>query len=266
MHTIAHPGFPSQFPQRCDRSLLIGPRHHQFKSRIPRTHACESGNCQIAPFLGVNPGQEQDQPLAGELGECSKEGAAAFIGIVGRRLYPIPPFNLANLVQPKRFSRQNALVGRGEDYARRVAKNAIFSPGPVEPFLQMLQRVMPLEPRIQSPVNKNVVRQTPPQRAPCAKALILPYPMNDHRVEAPTIRPQPADQSGAVPIWHGAQFSKCGSKLDELHSGDRRKWNLIGGVKSDYGDNVTEGDERLGQVLQPGSRPTIFLIQRAYDV
>src|SRR5205823_14508646 len=89
----------------------------------------------------------------------------------------------AHAIEPKRFPREQAFFFGSEDDRGGIAQHAIFSPRPVEPFLQMLERKRFFKPRIEHAVWKNVIWNS---RAgvtpPCSEAQILTDAVDDYAI------------------------------------------------------------------------------------
>src|SRR5215218_3879350 len=95
-------------------------------------------------------------------------------------------------IEPEALTRQQSLFLAGEQRTPCIAKHAVLAPGPVEPFLQMLERIAMLEPRIEHAVWKHEIRSLRScKRPPRAKADVLPQAIDDHCIEAVGVCLQP---------------------------------------------------------------------------
>ena len=142
----------------------------------------ESFDQQVAAFFFVETPKEKKETLFAQAWERVEKLFARGFGIWRRRGPIINHFFVA-AIEPERFSRKAPFLFRSEEHRRGVAQNSVFAPRPVKQFLDVLERVSALEPRIEHAVGKNKVRcRRAGQRAPDAEAAVLPDAVDDDGV------------------------------------------------------------------------------------
>ncbi len=182
-------------------SRAIGARDHEVRLRVQLRHAGKGLDQQVAAFLLVHAAKKQDDALALQLRVCRQETLAqrhaAGVMLRGGRLRAEAHDGFPGAVQPEGLAGQAPLFFRGKQHGSRIAQHAVLGPRPVEPLLQVLARVGVLEPGIEHAVRVDVVRHLQlAQRAPCAKAMVLPQAVDDDRVELLRMLAQPGHQPG----------------------------------------------------------------------
>src|SRR5579862_3736119 len=86
-------------------------------------------------------------------------------------------------IEPKGRTRQYALFFAGKQDGSRITEDTIVSPRPVQPLLEMFQRIVSLEPGIEHAMGEqNIGGLGVPQSAPCAKAVKAPNSIHNRGV------------------------------------------------------------------------------------
>ena len=179
---------------------------------------------QFAAFLFVETTQEEQKPPAAELRKAVEEILARGREIdLGRRCSIIHDHFIAS-IKGKGFSGQTPFLFRGEKDRRGVPQHAIFSPGPVEQFLEVFQRIGPLEPWIEHSVGKNEVRRrSSAQRAPDAEAAVLPEALNNNSVIMRVPFPDPTRETRRESVTAAAGAKRMHGHRTVPHPRIRRR-------------------------------------------
>src|SRR5438270_1093372 len=123
-------------------------------------------------------------------------------------------------IEPERFSRKAPFLFRSEEHRRGIAQNPVFAPRPVKQFLDVLERVSALEPRIEHAVRKNKVRcRRAGQRPPDAEAAVLPDAVDDDGVVFRTPLFYPIRKAGRVSVT-----SEPGTERVDGNGGAAHPW------------------------------------------
>ena len=187
--------------QRFLPSHLVGTGNHQMPIRLLRQDFGEGLDQQIASFLGMNPAHEQRQLLAAQFGIAREKLLQFQFRIAFRFGGAVTDHHLVAAIEPERLAGQDSLLLTSEQHGLGIAQHPIFRPWPVHPFLEMLQRILLLEPWIEHAVSEqNVRRAGIAQSAPGAKAVKLPDPVDDDGVVPATVGTQPRDEPGAEAV------------------------------------------------------------------
>ena len=144
----------------------------------------------------------------------------------------------------ERFSRQTPLLIRSEKDSRGVTQHAIFGPGPVEQFLQVLERISPLEPGIEHSVRKNEIgRRRSAESAPDAKTAVLPKALDDHRVVVRMLLLDPAGKGRRVSVIAAAGTQRMDFHRAIAHPGIARR------IQGNDFDDMPPASKHRGRLL-----------------
>src|ERR1700730_477544 len=114
---------------------------------------------KFAAFFFVQTTQEEQKPPAAELRKAAEEILPRARKIDFWCRCSVFHDHFIASIEGKRFASQTPFLFRGEEDSCGVTQHAIFSPGPVEQFLQVFQRIGPLKPWVEHSVRKNKVRR-----------------------------------------------------------------------------------------------------------
>ena len=104
---------------------------------------------------------------------------------------------LARLIAGEALPRQQPLFFTGEQHRPCIAQHAVFTPRPVQTLLEVLEWKLTLEPRIQHAVGiYKIRRHGAVQFAVYSQPVVLPQPVDDHRLVLPVMGAQPRTQQG----------------------------------------------------------------------
>ena len=182
-------------------ALLIRACQHQLKHGVLPGHNGKGFDQQIHSLLGVDAAQEQQQPLPAQLRPALQELLTLLGGITWRSRCAIGDHPFGGLVQPERLPGQLPFPLAGEQHRRCIPQQPVFSPGPVAPLLEVLDRVALLEPRIEHAVGLHQIGHRPAvQRTPGQQPVVLPQPMHDHHIVLRRQLAQPRHQAAAIAI------------------------------------------------------------------
>ncbi|MCY1296498.1 hypothetical protein D9M70_458870 [compost metagenome] len=202
---VRDPARGGQFAQRAAPAGAVRPGDHEVRGGHLRGFPREGLDQQVAAFFRVDAAEEQHQALAAQRGMRGEEalGQAAAVGRMRRRRRTGAEADHAfvGAIQPEGFAGAPAFFFRGEQHRARVAQHAVFRPGPVQPLLQVLERVSAAKPRVEHAVREHEVRHAAvAQRLPGSKTVVLPQPVDDDRVKALRVFAQPRQQRRAVAV------------------------------------------------------------------
>ncbi len=146
--------------------------------------------------------EKQHDALALQLRETSQEGGAQFRPVAARRVCDtVADHRFVRAIEPKRFPGELPFFFGGEQHSLRIAQHAVLRPGPVQLLLQVLHRILMLEPRVEHAVRKDVIRHAgSTQCAPRRQPVVLPQAMHEHGAVVVRVRTKPREQSIAVSI------------------------------------------------------------------
>ena len=164
----------------------------------------------------------------------------------------------AATVEPKRFPGAQALFLAGKQHRRRIAQHAIIRPRPVEPFLEMLQRIRPLKPRIEHPVRVNAIRGVrAAQCPPHPEGVVLPKPIHHDEIVVIPMLAQPGYETTRVTILAPRRPKSVTRQRTRLHP-----W--IGGmIERDNFHRVPRPDIDRRKLQHAFNRAAAGRIQRA---
>src|SRR5205085_9491691 len=104
-------------------------------------------------------------------------------------------------IKPERFARLETFLFRSEDDCSCVTQDAIVSPGPIEPFFEMLERKRFLKPGVEHAVRKHVVRNgRTGVTSPGSEAQVLPDSVHDHAIIIAAMLAKPGPERARVAV------------------------------------------------------------------
>src|ERR1700722_1302615 len=115
------------------------------------------GKCaeeQIAALLGMNPTQEQQDSLVAQPGIQRQKRFTLRVAISARGCNSVIDYHFVRLVVPEAAPGKVPLLVGSEQHGAGIAQYAILGKRPIERLLQVLERVLPLEPGIEHPMSE----------------------------------------------------------------------------------------------------------------
>src|SRR5258706_13699017 len=94
---------------------------------------------QIASFLFMQPSQKENDSLVAQMRIFAKEKLLHPVRIVRRGGSAVIQDLLRALIQAEGLSGEAALLLAGKTDRARVPQHPVFRPGPIKPFLKMLE-------------------------------------------------------------------------------------------------------------------------------
>src|SRR5205823_14082137 len=101
----------------------------------------------------------------------------------------------------ERLTSQPPLLFRCKKHSRSIPQHAIFGPRPIEHFLQMLQRIGSVEPRVEHAVWEHEVRsRCATQCPPNAQTAVLPDAVHNHGVILSPVLSNPGSKPRSIAV------------------------------------------------------------------
>ena len=178
----------------------IRPRHHQIDIGRICGNRKKRIDQQVASFFRMDPTQVKKKTSSPSRGTGFIESFDLLLRLSGRRFRAVRHHRRIPRWHIETLRRQTLLRIAGEKNGAGIPQHASLRQVPVNPLLDVLQRITPLEPRIEHSMGKQHIRFASVDRAPRAKTLVLPDAMNHDAVEAIDICTQPGNPCAGIAI------------------------------------------------------------------